>query len=345
MINGDPVHDEFDMLDLFERTPDLVCIASKEGYFKKVNPAVSQKLGYSEEELFSRPIAFNIHEDDRELTHSTRNEMLEGKVLVNFQNRYVCKDGSIVWLQWTSVFLPGKDIVFAIAKDITESKMKEQEIEEKYIAYKVMAVDFKKRAEEDRKYLAHELYEEVAQLAAIVKMNVAWMNQYVVTDSEQAKQKMQDAQQVSDLLIKSIRRVSFSLSPKMLDDLGFNATMEYQSKEFELLNGILCTFENSRLDDTILRDIQIDLFRISQESLHNVMEHAEATQVIISLLEKSGYISFCIRDNGKGFDLEKHGNSAGLQYMRQLAASISANLTVESRSGEGTVVTVTIKKA
>lgn len=340
----DPGYNEFEMLDLFEMTPDLVCIAGKDGYFKKVNPAVLQKLGYTKEELFSRPIAFNIHEEDQEQTHNTRNEMLEGKALVNFQNRYICKNGSIVWLQWTSIFLPGKDIVFAIAKDITESKQKEKEIEERYTAYKVMATHFKNRAEDNRKYLAHELYEEIAQLSAVVKMNLAWMHQHIVDVAEPARQKMEEALQVSDLLIRSVRRVSFVMSPQMLDDLGFNATLEWECKEFAILNGIPCTFESTCSESFIPVAIRIDLFRISQEAFHNIMEHAEATAVHLSMKEEEDHISLTIADNGKGFEVDKHIHSAGLQHIKQLAASMQAQVAIHSKPEAGTTIIVRVKK-
>ena len=61
-----------DMLMLFETTPDLVCIADKEGYFKNFNPAVPQTLGYTREELLSKPIATHMHPEDREMTLSRR---------------------------------------------------------------------------------------------------------------------------------------------------------------------------------------------------------------------------------------------------------------------------------
>src|SRR5687767_5480735 len=111
------IDQEFKMFQLFDMTPDLVCIATKEGFFKKINRSVINKLEYSEEELFASPIASFIHPDDKANTSRTRSELLMGKALINFQNRYITKTGRIVWLQWTSVYIPDKEIVFAIAKD------------------------------------------------------------------------------------------------------------------------------------------------------------------------------------------------------------------------------------
>lgn len=105
--------EEFPMLDLFEKTLDLVCIVDKAGWLKKFNPAVVDTLGYSYEELLAKPISDLIHPDDKELTASRRTELLNNNPLVNFQNRYVSKSGSIVWLEWTSVYIPEKEVVFA----------------------------------------------------------------------------------------------------------------------------------------------------------------------------------------------------------------------------------------
>jgi len=220
-----PLSPDVELIGLFEMTPDLVCIAGKDGYFKKVNPAVIHKLGYSREELFSLPIASFIHPDDLEYTGRERGKLLEGKALLNFQNRYMRKDGTYLWLEWTSVFIPGKEIVFAIAKDITDNKRREQETEAKYHAFKSLATHFKSRVEEDRKYLARELHEEVAQLAAVMKMHIAWLNQHLNMPDEPAKGRLGEALVLSDLLIRTIRKVSFSISPNMLEDLGFTATM------------------------------------------------------------------------------------------------------------------------
>ena len=79
---------KLEMFEFFEMTPDLVCIAGKDGYFKKINPAVIQKLGYTEEELFSRPISSFIYEEDKDITRRVRTHLLNGRTLLNFQNRY-----------------------------------------------------------------------------------------------------------------------------------------------------------------------------------------------------------------------------------------------------------------
>ena len=122
---------EFNISAFFEMTPDLFCIAGKDGFFKKVNRAVIDKLGFSVQELFENPISSFIYPEDRELTSQYRKELLTGKVLLNFENRYLTKTGDIVWLAWTSIYFPVDEVVFAIAKDITNRKQVVKEVEDK----------------------------------------------------------------------------------------------------------------------------------------------------------------------------------------------------------------------
>jgi len=117
------MNSEFSQYDIFfELTPDLVCIAGFDGYFKKVNPAVKHILGYSYEELYASPIHHFIYEEDKKTTATVRSSLLEATPLSNFENRYVTKSGEIIWLSWTSQPIEKDKIIFAIAKDITQKK-------------------------------------------------------------------------------------------------------------------------------------------------------------------------------------------------------------------------------
>jgi len=116
----------FDLDYFFEVAPDLFCIAGFDGYFKKINPAVCKTLGYSEKELFASPINDFIHPEDRLRTIEKHQALLEGRSLLNFENRYLTKDGTVVWLSWTSVPIKKDSLIFAIAKDITYRRQLEE---------------------------------------------------------------------------------------------------------------------------------------------------------------------------------------------------------------------------
>ncbi len=335
---------EFELFSFFEMTPDLVCIADRAGFFKKVNPAVIRKLGYTEDELFSRPIASFIYHEDKELTSEQRSELLNGKALVNFENRYVTKSGKIIWLEWSSVYFPDKEVVFAIAKDVTTRKEIQKEVDEKYKNLKSLASHFKSSIEEDRKYLAAELHEELAQLASVVKMDVDWLSTNEPGLSELSKNRMEHALVVSDLLINTIRRMAFAISPNMLVDLGLNATLRWHCREFSSLNEISCVFESNYDEMSLTSEIEVDFFRICQEALINIMYHAQASNVKISIEDSGDKITLSIVDDGKGFDVNQATQTSGLISMKKRALSINGHLTIESEHGKGTKISVMVAK-
>jgi PAS domain S-box-containing protein len=119
--------DVYDLELFFNMSPDLLCIAGYDGYFKKINPTVSKTLGYTNEELFAKPIDTFVHPEDRAITAKKRQSIIKNVPLLNFENRYLTKDGEVVWLSWTSMPIKSKKVVFAIAKNITHKKKLEED--------------------------------------------------------------------------------------------------------------------------------------------------------------------------------------------------------------------------
>jgi diguanylate cyclase (GGDEF)-like protein/PAS domain S-box-containing protein len=112
-----------DLERMFNLSAYMVCIASLEGYFRKISPAFTETLGFSEKEFLAKPFVEFVHPDDRESTIDKMEPLARGMPVIRFQNRYICKDGSYKWLEWTArSFVSGGDI-YAIAYDITEGKL------------------------------------------------------------------------------------------------------------------------------------------------------------------------------------------------------------------------------
>lgn len=331
--------EKYPMLDLFERTLDLVCIVDKPGWFKKINPAVIKTLGYSEAELFARPVSALIHPEDKKMTASKRSQLLNNTPLLNFQNRYISKSGDVVWLEWTSVYIPEKEVVFAIAKNITKRKEVEIEIEENYKKYKTLATHFKQHIEKDRKHFATELHEELAQIAAVVKMDIEWVASQ--QQNEISEKRIRHALSTSQLLIDKIRKLSYSINPERIGELGLDNVLRSLCYEFSEHTGITCSYKSSFIENGLDYEVQLDLLRICQEALLNVMHHAEATEVKIELEEKKNKIELSVTDNGKGFEHENR-QSFGLRSMQGRAASINGNLKIESDRSKGTRVSVSV---
>lgn len=106
----------------FNLSLDLLCVAGQDGYFKRLNPAWTELFGYSEAELMAQPFLNFVHPNDRAATLAEAERLLAGQGNVRFENRYRAKDGTYRWLAWTSSLSPEDQCIYAVARDITESK-------------------------------------------------------------------------------------------------------------------------------------------------------------------------------------------------------------------------------
>jgi PAS domain S-box-containing protein len=111
----------------FDLSMDLLCIAGGDGHFKRLNSAWERKLGFSREELCSKPFIEFVHPDDRAHTHDVMEKLSRGEPTINFENRYRCRDGSYRWLTWITPAPEHEPLVFyVLARDITEHKQREE---------------------------------------------------------------------------------------------------------------------------------------------------------------------------------------------------------------------------
>ncbi len=120
---------------LFNLSPDMLCIAGLDGYFRQLNPAWEQTLGFSRAELMAKPYLDFVHPEDRERTLAEASRDEHGMLSAGFENRYRCADGSFKWLSWSSVVVPEAGLIYAVARDVTaqkETALALQESEERY---------------------------------------------------------------------------------------------------------------------------------------------------------------------------------------------------------------------
>jgi signal transduction histidine kinase len=132
--------------------------------------------------------------------------------------------------------------------------------------------------------------------------------------------------------------------PKLLDDLGLSAALEWQAREFEQRAGVQCSIR-SEPDDIILDQARSTaLFRIFQETLTNVARHAGATRVNVVLRNFEGTVEMTVSDDGRGITLEQvsEGRSLGIVGMRERVRSLGGQLEITGRQGRGTVVRMSI---
>src|SRR6185295_3449136 len=138
-------HDNVTELEdrFFTLSIDMLCIAHFSGYFKRLNPAWEKTLGFSREELQSKPMFEFVHPDDRERTVEQNRKVRAGGHALAFENRYVCKDGSYRWLLWNARADLDHQVIYSVARDITERKQAEEERERLLVELKAALAEVK----------------------------------------------------------------------------------------------------------------------------------------------------------------------------------------------------------
>ena len=113
---------------LFNLSIDMLCVAGSDGYFKRINPAVSHTLGYTDEELLARPLLEFVHPEDRERTTAEVARLVKGEQVIDFDNRYRCRDGSYRWISWRAAPDTTGKLIHAIGRDVTERRALERQL-------------------------------------------------------------------------------------------------------------------------------------------------------------------------------------------------------------------------
>src|SRR5438552_3447409 len=178
-----PTHEESSLL--FQLALDMMFIAGFDGYFKVVNPACQRVLGYSPKELTSKPWLDFVHPDDVEATIRAGDTLGSGTEIIRFQNRYRAKDGSYKWLSWMSQPYVERQTIYAVARDITEIKQTQLELERSQ-----MEAEAATRAKSE--FLANMSHEIRTPMNGIIGMTE------LVLDSELSPQQRDHLQTVKD---------------------------------------------------------------------------------------------------------------------------------------------------
>jgi PAS domain S-box-containing protein len=124
---------------LFTISPDLIVVAGFDGYFRRVNPAFESRLGYTQQEALSRPLLDFVHPDDRRPTEEEGQNLREGQTTISFVNRYLCKNGSHRWIEWTATPVIEERLTYAVGRDVTERRQAESDLREAEERYRVLA--------------------------------------------------------------------------------------------------------------------------------------------------------------------------------------------------------------
>jgi signal transduction histidine kinase len=195
--------------------------------------------------------------------------------------------------------------------------------------------------EDERTNIAREIHDELGQALTALKLDLAWIGRRE-TDAA-LKTKLDEMTNATDEILASVRRISASLRPGVLDDLGLRAAIEWQAEEFERRTGIPCRVRSEVGDLQLERGLATAVFRIYQEALTNVARHASATAVDVSLRLERGQLKLLVEDDGVGVpEIAPRSSTLGLLGMRERARRCGGDCEVRRRSPRGTTVALSV---
>jgi signal transduction histidine kinase len=199
--------------------------------------------------------------------------------------------------------------------------------------------------EEDRKKVARDLHDQIGQILTAIKMDLTWVMRHLPASEVAVLARLTESIQSINDGVKSVRVICSGLRPGVLDDLGLAAAIEWQASEFASRNDVLCQVSVPPVDLHMDGDRATAAFRIFQECLTNVVRHAQAKSVSVSLCQEDENIVLVVQDDGIGFcesDLLNSLGSLGLLGMKERAQFCGGEVQISSSPGKGTKVTVRV---
>lgn len=338
--------------DIINQIQETVISIDLDGYVMSWNTGAEMMLGYSVEEALGKHISFIYPVEDREFLEREVIGPVKAKGTHQVEVRRQTKSGALRFSQLSLTLLrddtrsPIGIIGYSI--DITDRKLGEEALLNSRNQLAALAVRLESVREEERTRIALEVHDVLGQALTGLKLDVAWAHKRITESIEPSQHaavlaRLASARELLDSTIQSVRDIATTLRPGVLDELGLEAAVEWQAREFQHRTGIVCDTTTWPRNMVLEPEQSTALFRIFQEILTNVSRHAQATNVSIMLEQSGEHVSLQVGDNGRGISgVEQSGPEAfGLLGMRLRAQQQGGSFDIQGTSG-GTTVTVRI---
>jgi len=321
------------MSEIVERIPDMIFVKdAQDGTFVVVNRAAEELLGFSRHEMLGKTDFDFFPQAEAEFFRAKDREVIKGGHLVDIPQESIHTRQGLRWLHTQKIPLLGLDgtprFLAGISHDITEVVQAREQIAR-------LASQLQKAQEEERQRLARELHDELGQVLTGVRIELAWMLQKSDAEGEFTRH-LEATERLVDSALSTVRRVATALRPPILDDLGLKSGIDWLLQEICGRAGLEARLDYE-VDGPVNSDLSITVYRACQEALTNVVRHAQAHQVGVTIRIQDAWLETRICDDGIGLQNPREG-SLGLLGMRERVQLHGGEMQVKP-SPSGTCIT------
>ncbi|MGO4001105.1 PAS domain-containing sensor histidine kinase [Pseudomonas fluorescens] len=315
--------------------------------FAYISEGSESLVGYSPTILSHRDMGLRslVHPDDKASYHQTQDHALDTDSDWSWQGRILTRQGQQRWAEIKAITRQLDDGAYVwdgIVWDISESKRIELELASSREQLRELSAHLESVREEEKARIAREVHDELGQMLTVLKLETSMCELAYAELDPGLSERLNSMKRLIAQLFQLVRDVASALRPPILD-AGIASAIEWQARRFEARTQIPCLVQ---VPDNlpVLSDAKaIGLFRILQEALTNVMRHAQAHTVELTLALESDVLCLTVSDDGVGFVASmSRPTSFGLVGMRERVLIMGGTLVLESMPGEGTSLKVRV---
>jgi PAS domain S-box-containing protein len=326
--------------DALNSSASGVIITERKGRIIYVNPSFLKVFGYNAKSEVMGKNATDLFSEE-EVKKFSDVEAIIDESREETQEFFAChRDGTLfpVEVSASNVSDHMGNVVGRMASfiDITERKQLEKELRESEKRLRHLSHRILDAQEEERKLIAHELHDGLGATLTNIKYSL----EQHLDDLPEERGFLEQAVSMIRQAIKDTSRISRSLRPSILDDIGVIPAIRWFCRGFQEANrGIQVEDRLEVQEEDIPEPLKLVIYRIFQEALTNIAKHSNAQRVSATLRKIEGSIELSIADNGAGFDLQEAGETGmGLTSMRERAQFSGGFFSIQSSLGNGTVI-------
>jgi PAS domain S-box-containing protein len=330
---------------LFDQAMDAIWLLRPDGTGNVVNKAWLDLFGYDAADIPSLT-AMDLYADPADRADFLRRIAETG--YVRDEVRFKRKDGTVFECERSVAALKdaaGRVVSFqGVIRDITERKRAAKELAESRENLRLLAQRVQEAREEERTAIARELHDRVGQTLTAVKLDIERLRKVVEESHPELSRLVDGMTKLVDDGADDVRRISSDLRPGALDDLGLAGAIEWQLDQLRPRTDLVLTFRCDEGDCELDASRRTALFRVFQELVTNVVRHAGAKKVDVSLRREPGALVLDVIDDGCGIDAAQVNDrhSIGIVGMRERLLPYGGELHIEGVPGQGTVARVTL---